>query len=262
MTFAAQNKPKQQETKMLRALLSKTARFGIFLTSLSLFCAQTQGAIIASFDTGVDVDITSSFAGNELYTELCCSEEFTIGSASTSSASGTGSSGGDTEFLDADATGRISAAASGSVDDATGGFARSDWDTVGYFYFENTTSSAITGSVTFNVSWFANIFTATANEEAYATAGVYIEDYDENIVFSNFIELDSLIDGPGDFSTTDTFSFTLDLTLAADDFEEYFLNVDAFGFADDAQGVPEPSGLFLTGLVLMAVVRKRKVSKA
>jgi hypothetical protein len=260
MTFAAQKKRKQ---KMLKALVSKTARFGIFLTSVSLFCAQTQGAIIASFDAGVDVDITSSFAGNELFTELCCSDEFTIGSASTSSASGTGNSAGATELLATGETGTVSAAASGSVDDATGGFASSDWDTFGYFHFENTTGSEISGEVTFDVSWFANIFTATANEEAYATAGVYIDDSYGDIVFEDFIELDSLIKGPGDFSIEpETFSFTLELTLAAGDFEEYFLNVDAFGFAADAQHVPEPSGLFLTGLVLMAVARKRKVSQA
>jgi hypothetical protein len=246
---------------MLKALLSKTARFGIFLTSISLFCAQTQGAIIASFGTGVDVDITSSFAGNELDTELCCSNEFTIGSASNSSASGTGSISS-TEYLNAGQTGKVSAAASGSVDDTTGGYAESEWNTFGYFYIENATGSEITGNVTFDVSWFANIYTATANEEAYATAGVYIEDYDENIVFSDFIELDSSIEGPGAFSAPDMFSFTLDLTLAAGDFEEYSLNLDAFGFAADAQHVPEPSGLFLTGLVLMAVARKRKVSQA
>jgi hypothetical protein len=249
---------------MLKALLSKTARFGIFLTSINLFCAQTQGAIIASFDAGYDVDITSSFAGNELFTELFYDNEFTIGGASTSSV-GTGNSAGATELLAAGETGTVSAAASGSVDDATGGYASSDWDTFGYFYFENTTGSEISGEVTFDVSLFANIFTATANEEAFATAGVDIEDSYGDIVFEDFIELDSLIEGPGAFSIEpETFSFTLELTLAAYDFEEYILNVDAFGFGADAQHlhVPEPSGLFLTGLVLMAVARKRKVSQA
>ena len=55
------------------------------------------------------------------------------------------------------------------------------------------------------------------------------------LFFSDFIERDSLIEGPGTFEFSDAFVLELSLTVADGDFEEYFLIVDAFGFAEEAQ---------------------------
>ena len=111
--------------------------------------------------------------------------------------------------------------------------------------------------MTFDISWFARIFTSSFNEEAVAYASIYIENWDEDIIFYQTIDVDSLFDGPGAFDFSDYSSLDLSVTLADGEFEQYFMAVDSGGFAVN---VPEPSGLLLAGLVLMIAVRKRKRS--
>jgi hypothetical protein len=242
--------------KMIKPLLIKKVGFVLFLTSISLFCAQTQAAIISSFNSGVDVGISATFSENIFDTALVFSDAYTEGS-SVSDSSGSGNSG--PNYLSSNEVGTVSAAASGQVE-SIAGFASSEWTTTGFFYFENTTGVDVDVDVTFDVSWFTNIFTTSAADEAYATAGVYIEDSFGDTVFYDFIELDSLIEGPGLFSSSDDFTLNLNLTIADGDYEEYFLYVDSFGFAEEAQHVvPEPSGIFFAGLALLIASRRRKI---
>lgn len=241
---------------MLKETLVKKLGLGLVLSSLSLLCAQTQGAIITSFDTGVDVEVSSTFSVNEFETEFFDSHVFVDGSAS-------GDASGSDDFgpviLGSDELGIVSAAADGQVN-GMGGFVQSYWETDGYLFFENNTGSDISVNVLFDITWFAEIFTASSDEEAYATAGFFIEDSFGDMVFADFIELDSLIKGPGTFSDSDFFQVNFNFVLADGDFEEYFFIADSYGFAESPQAVPEPKGLLLAGLVLLFAFRKRKLS--
>ncbi|MBA6296997.1 PEP-CTERM sorting domain-containing protein [Colwellia sp. MB02u-9] len=242
---------------MLKKILVKKFGLGLVLSSLSLLCAQSQGEIITSFDTGVDVEVSSTFSVNEFETVLFDSQVFVDGSAS-------GDASGSDDFgpviLGSDEVGLVSAAANGQVN-GMGGFVQSSWETDGYLFFENNTGSDIFVNVLFDITWFAEIFTASSDEEAYATAGFFIIDSFDDMVSAEFIELDSLIKGPGNFSESDSFQVNFNFVLADGDFEEYFFIADSFGFAESPQAVPEPTGLFLAGLALLFAFRQRKLNR-
>jgi hypothetical protein len=242
---------------MLKEILVKKVVLGLVWSSLSLFCFQTQGAIIiTSFDTGVDVEISSTFSVNEFETAFFDSYIFVDGNAS-------GDVSGSDDFgpvnLGSDEVGIVSAAADGQVD-GIGGFVQSYWETDGYFFFENNTGSNISVDVLFDITWFAEIFTSSSDEEAYATAGFFIENSISDMVFEDYIELDSLIEGPGTFSDSDSFEVNFNVVLADGAYEEYYFIADSFGFAESPQAVSEPKGLLLGGLVLLFTLRKRKLS--
>jgi hypothetical protein len=55
---------------MFKKWLVKRMSFGLVLSSLCLFYAQTQAAIITIFDSGVDVEISSTFSDNLFETVL------------------------------------------------------------------------------------------------------------------------------------------------------------------------------------------------
>ncbi|SIS56155.1 hypothetical protein [Neptunomonas antarctica] len=239
---------------MFKKMLVKKVGLGLFLCGASLFSAVSQGSIIASFDAEVDLKVSSTFLTNEFATELFDNDVFVEGSAS-----GDASGSGDADYapLGSGEIGSLRAAANGDVTGAPGSVV-STWSTDGYFYIENTTGSAITGDVTFDISWSANIFTDSLNEEALAYAAVYIEDSYFNVIFDDFIEFDSLIEGAGSSGLGDSFTVQItDLTLAAWDFEEYYIAIDAAGFAE----VPEPGGIFLAGLALLLMMRKCRTNQ-
>ena len=238
---------------MLKKIFVKKIRLGLILTSLSLFCVQTQAAIIASFDSGVNVNVSSTYSENVFKTGLFDSDLFLEGYASGDAS---GSDDSAAVVLDSNGVASVRAAADGTVSGIES-LAVGIWSTDGYFYFENNTGSDVTIDVTFDISWFARIFTSSFNEEAVAYASIYIENWDEDIIFYQTIDVDSLFDGPGAFDFSDYSSLDLSVTLADVEFEQYFMAVDSGGFAVN---VPEPSGLLLAGLVLMIAVRKRKRS--
>jgi hypothetical protein len=243
-----------KELEKLKKGLAKKMGLGLLLSTFSLFCTQSQATIIGNFDTGVDVKISSTVSNNEFGTELFDEFVYVEGSASGDNSG----SGYSDVILGANETGTISAAANGQVD-GIGGFVQSSWETDGYFYFENNTGSIISVDVTFDITWFANIFTFSSDEEVYATAGVFIEDSSGAMVFENWIELDSLIQGPGTFGVSDSFDVNFTFDLADGDSEEYALIVDSFGFAENLQQIPEPSGVILFGLTLLFTIQKRKM---
>jgi len=243
----------KKERKMVTpGLLKKVAWVGL-LSSVSLFCSQSQATIIGSFDTGVDVDISSTVSENEFGTDLFEEIVYVEGNASGNNS---GSVYSDI-MLGANETGTVSAAADGQVE-GVAGFVQSSWETDGFFYLENNTGSDISVNVTFDITWFANIFTSSIDEEVYATAGVFIYDDFGDSVFEQWIELDSLIEGPGTFAISDSFAVNFDFILENNDFKAYSLIVDSFGFAENLQQVPEPVGLLSAGLVLLFVMGKRK----
>jgi hypothetical protein len=240
-----------REQKMVKQGLVKKVGLALLLSSVSIFCSQSQATIIGSFATGVDVEISSTVSentfGTDLVGECVCVE---------GNASGNNSGSDFSELiLGANETGTVSAAADGQVE-GLAGFVQSSWESEGYFYFENSTGSDISVDVTFDITWFADIFTTSIDEEAYATAGVFIEDSIGDSVFQDWIELDSLNKGPGAFSISNSFTVNFDFDLANGEYEEYFVTVDSFGFAE----VPEPAGLLSAGLVLLFVMRKRKIT--
>ena len=243
----------ETELITLKQRIITTLKLVLLIPTMSMFSSQSQAAVIGNFDTGVDVDISSSVAQNEFGTDLFEELVFILGSASGSNS---GSSFSD-QLLGANEVGTVSAAASGLVNSG-GGFVQSSWETDGYFYFENNTGTDITVDVTFDISWFANIFTSSNDEEVYATAGVFIENWEGDSVFAEWIELDSLIQGPGAFSVSDSFSVNFSFVLADGDFEEYALIVDSFGFAESVQQVPEPVGIVCAGFVFLFAFRERK----
>ena len=243
------------EFKMVKQGLVKKVGLALLLSNISIFCSQSQASIIGSFDAGVDVGVSSTVSENEFGTDLFAELVYVEGN---SSGNNSGSDYSGLMNLGANETGTMSAAADGQVN-GLGGFVQSSWETDGFFYFENNTGSDISVSVTFDISWFANIFTSSANEEAYATAGFFIEDSLGDMVFEDWIELDSLLEGPGAFGISDSFAVNFNFVLADGDYEEYFLIADSFGFAENLQQVPEPAGLVSAGLVLLFVMRQRKI---
>jgi hypothetical protein len=250
------NKIAIREHKMVKQGLVKKVGLALLLSSVSIFCSQSQATIIGSFDTGVDVEFSSTVSGYEfgtdLFRECVCIE-------GNASGNNSGSDFSNLMTLGANETGTVSAAADGQVE-GLAGFVQSSWESEGYFYFENNTGSDISVDVTFDITWFANIFTSSIDEEAYATAGVFIDDSSGNSVFEDWIELDSLFEGPGAFGVSDSFAVNFNFDLADGDYEEYYVILDSFGFAENLQQVPEPAGLLSAGLVLLFAMRKRKIT--
>lgn len=245
----------RKELKKLKQQSVQKMGLGLLLSTFSLFCTQSQATIIGSFDTGIDVEVSSTVSNNEFGTDLFDELVYVEGNASG------GNSGSDFSdlILGANETGTVSAAANGQLD-GIGSFVQSSWETLGYFYFENNTGSDISVDVNFDISWFANIFTSSSNEEVYATAGFFIEDSYGDMVYADWIEVDSLIEGPGTFGVSDSFRVNFNFILADGDYEEYYLIADSFGFAENLQQVPEPSGLLLVGLTVLYMSRKGKMS--
>jgi hypothetical protein len=242
--------------KMVKQGLVNKVGLALLLSTVSIFCSQSQAAIIGSFDTGVDVEVSSTVAENEFDTDLIEELVYLEGNASGDNS---GSDFSGLMTLGTNEIGNMNAAADGQVE-GLGGFVQSSWETEGFFYFENNTGSDISVDVNFDISWFANIFTSSSNEEAYATAGFFIEDSLGDMVYQNWIELDSLIEGPGAFGISDSFTVNFNFVLADGDYEEYYLIADSFGFAENLQQVPEPAGILSAGLVLLlATIRKRKI---
>lgn len=245
----------KKELKRQKQRLARKMGLGLLLSTLSLFCTQSQATIIGSTDTGVDVEISSTVSVNQFGTDLFDELVYVEGSAS-----GNNSGSDFSDFsLGANETGTVSAAANGQLD-GIGGFVQISWETDGFFNFGNNTGSNISVDVTFDITWFANIFTSSSDEEVYATAGFFIKNSSGERVFEDWIELDSLIEGPGTFGVSDSFAVNFIFDLADGDSEEYFLIVDSFGFAENLQQVPEPSSLLLVGLALLFAIRKRKIS--
>lgn len=242
-----------KDKKMFKKMLVKKVAVGLILFGTGLFSAVSQGAIIASYDAEVSVEVSSTFESNEFETVLCCNNVYTEGSAS-GNASGSGDAG--PFFSGPGVLGTLSAAANGEVT-GDNSYVDSSWATDGYLFIENTTNSAITGDVKFDISLFASIFTDNIYAEAFAGAYIYIENRDFDVIFDDFIEFDSFFDGLGTFDLAQTFTVDVkDLTIAAGDFEEYLIVIDAIGVA----AVPEPGGVFLAGLALLLAVRKRRTS--
>jgi hypothetical protein len=239
---------------MLKRIVVKKIGLGLILSIISLLCGQSQASIISSFSAGVDFAISSSASQNTFGTDLFDEQVFVQGSASGSN-NGIGVSA--LNILGANEGGNVNASADGQVDGIEG-FVQSSWESEGYFYFENATGSDISVDVIFDITWFANIFTSSSDEEAYATAGVFIENSAGDRVFWDYIELDSLIQGVGSFSYSDSFVANFNINLANGDFEEYYIIVDSFGFAENLQQVPEPGVLLLVCLALLFMVRKQK----
>lgn len=239
---------------MFKKMLVKKVALGLIVCGVSLFSVQSQAAVIASFDAKVDIEVSSTFVTTEFETELCCNDVYVEGSAS-GEASGSGDAGPVT--LGAGEIGTLNALASGEVT-GLGGYVDSVWSTFGSLFIDNSSgTSSITGDVFFDISWSASIFTDSLYSEALAGAWIYIENSYDNIIFDDYIEFDSLLDGPGAFGATQMFSVNVtDVTIAAGDYEEYYITIAAEGLAN----VPEPGGVLLAGLALLLAVRKRKMS--
>lgn len=234
-------------------MLIKKISVGLIACAASLFSALSQGAIISSFDTEVNVEVSSTFVTSEFSTFLCCSGVYLEGSA-LGDASGTGDTGPVT--LEAGEVATLNAAANGAVT-GLGDYVDSVWATSAYLFIDNTTNSDITGDVNFDITWSASIFTGGLHSEAFSGAYLYVDNSYGDIIFDDYIEFDSFWDGPGAFGATQMFNVNLrDVIIDAGDFEEYYIEIAAYGFA----AVPEPSGVFLAGLALLFAVRKRKMS--
>jgi hypothetical protein len=234
-------------------MLIKKVSVGLIACAASLFSALSQGAIISSFHTEVNVGVSSNFVTSEFSTFLCCNEVYEEGSAS-GSASGTGE--GDPVTLGAGDIGELNAVANGQVT-GLGGYVDSYWSSVAYLSIANTTNSAITGDVSFDVFLSVNIFTDSFYSEAFSGAYLYIENRAEDVIFDDYIEFDSFFDGTGELgpqvlSTLDVSSITID----ANSYEEYYIEITAEGFAS----IPEPGGVLLAGFALLFALRKRKMS--
>jgi MYXO-CTERM domain-containing protein len=238
---------------MLNKMFIKKISVGLIACAASLFSALSQGAIISSFDTEVNVEVSSTFVTSKFQTYLCCNEVYEEGSAS-GSASGTGDGGPVT--LGAGDVGVLNAVANGEVT-GLGGYVDSAWSSFAYLSIDNTTSSDITGDVSFDIFLSASIFTDNLHSDAYASAYVYIENSNLDAIFEDFIEFESFFDGPGGFGLQDSFTIKVDnLTIGAGGYEDYYIQISAEGFAD----VPEPGGVLLAGLALLFALRKRKMS--
>ncbi|MFT6895878.1 MAG: hypothetical protein ACJA13_000275 [Paraglaciecola sp.] len=242
------------DKKMFKKMLVRKFGLGLIVCGVSLFSAQSQGAVIASFDAQVNVEVSSTFLSNEFETVLCCGGVYLEGNAS-GDASGTG----DTAPVASGpgVVGTLSAAANGEVT-GLGDYVDGLWATDGYLLIDNESgANPITGDVTFDIFLSANIFTDSLHSEAYAGAFIYIENSFSDVIFREFIAFDSYFDGPGQLGAQDTWAVNItDLTIAARDFETYYIAIQAIGFAE----VPEPGGVFLAGLALLLAVRNRRTS--
>jgi hypothetical protein len=248
---------------MLNKMFIKKVSVALFSCVFSLFCAQSQSGIIADFDAEAKIEVSSTFKSSKFTTELCCNNVSVYGSAS-GDASGSSDAGPFT--LAAGETGTLNAAAKGEV---TGlqSYVDSIWSTYGYLLIDNEFgANSIKGDVNFDMSWSAGIFTNSLYSQAFAGVAIGIEDSYGKIIFDDYIEFDSFFDGPGTFGATQVFTFSvIDLTIGQGDYEEYYISMDTYGFAevqepDGFAKVPEPDGIFLAGLVLLFAFSKRKMS--
>jgi hypothetical protein len=239
---------------MSNKMFVKKISVGLIACAASLFSTLSQGVPIASFDTQVNVNVSSTFVSSEFESFLCCNDVYVEGNA-LGSASGTGDGGPDT--LAAGDIGVLNAAANGEAT-GVGSYVDSVWSTSGYLVIDNKFGlSAITGDVTFEIFLSANIFTDELYSDAYAGAYIYIENYAADIIFDYFIEFESFYEGAGTFGENKSQTIVVTgLTIDAGDFEEYYIEIDAVGFAE----VSEPGGILLVGLALVFAVRKRKMS--
>jgi hypothetical protein len=238
---------------MLNKMLIKKVSVGLIACAASLFSALSQGAIISSFDTKVNVEVSSTFVTSEFSTFLCCNEVYEEGSAS-GNAIGTGNGGPVT--LGAGDIGVLNAVANGQVT-GLGGYVYSSWSSDAYLSIENTTNSAITGDVSFDIFLSVSIFSDSFYSEAFSGAYLYIENLAEDVIFDDYIEFDSFYDGTGELgpfvlSTLDVYN----ITIGANSSEVYSIELFAEGFAS----VSEPGGVLLVGFALLFALRKRKMS--
>ena len=230
-----------------------------FVLSIALLSGLSQAAIIASYDARIDLDISSTFDDNTIETAFF--DSLVDGTANTSgSASGTGDSG--PAPLAANTTSNMNAFANGLINDGVG-FVESLWAFDGYFTIDNLTNDVIMGDVSFDISWLLNIFTDSSAEDAYSSVSIYIEDINGNTVVDSYYELDSLIEGIGAFALADSELVSLNnISIAVDDFAEFIIEIDAYGFAESTRQTPsvsEPSNILMASLAMFLLLRQRKL---
>ena len=238
--------------------IAKSIGLSVFALSIAFISSLSQAAIIASYDARIDVDISSTFNDNTIETAFIDSYVDSTANAS-GSASGTGDSGPDSLAV----ISNMNAFASGLINDDAG-FVDSAWLSDGYFTIDNLTNDVIIGDVFFNISWLFNIFTDSVDEEAYASAIIYIEDGSGNVVADFVYDLDSLIEGQGTFTSSDSELFTLsNISIAAGGFAEFIIEIDAYGYAESTrtvQVVSEPSNILIACMVFIMLIRQRKLN--
>lgn len=237
-----------------------------FIVTLSLSAAAS-ATIISSYDAGAEVTISADFDIIGFETLLLDEDIFEDGG--TASASGSGdaifnlASGGFTT---------VSAFANGEIESHPANvdsFHLSD----AIFLFDNTTASDITGTVTFDLSFFGSIFTDSLEEFALAYSSILIgfehEDeqdvlIDDGLIFDDFFEFDSDFDGVGTVGDTiSTTSLSKTLTIGAGHTVYFYLEVDAAGAAESTRTalpttVPEPSTLAIFALGIMGLSFRKK----
>jgi hypothetical protein len=233
-----------------------------FIITLSLN-ASVSATIISSYDAGAEVTISTDFDIFDLETALF--DEFEDG--------GTASGTGDGIFdLSAGSSTTVSAFASGEIVSHPadiGSYHLAD----ALFFFDNSTSADITGTATFDLSFFASIFTDTLDESAFAFSSVFIDfehvnvdglTIDSGTIFDSFFDFDSSFEGVGTFG--DTFAtlppIEKELTIGAGDSVSFYLEVDADGGAGSTRAappttVPEPSTLVIFALSIMGLASNR-----
>lgn len=219
-----------------------------------LFSNISHAAVISSYEAGLNIDISSQADYIEFETVLFDSF-FDFSGSATGSTGGSGDSG--VVFPATGDTNTLSASTFGQVTDA-GDFIEGAWYMDGYFYAENNTGNDI--DITIDISWFANIFTDSVDEDASAVASIIIEDGSLNTIVDDFISFDSFFEGVGEFGTGNPFSWqTITLTVADGDFEELFIYADVDGFAESFRAplvVSEPGSLLLASLGFVLLFRR------
>jgi hypothetical protein len=245
------------------------ATCGLILT-LSL-SATASATIISSYDAGAEVTISADFDIIGLETFLDFEDVFEDGG--TGSASGSGDATFD--LLAGEST-TVSAFASGEIEPHPA-YVDSIYLSSAEFFFDNATAGDITGTVTFDLSYFASIFTDSLEEFALAYSSIFIdfvhEDdlgdiVEEGILFDDFFEFDSDFDGVGTFGDITPTITPVDktLTIGAGHSVLFYVELDAAGAAESIRAappttVPEPSTLAIFALGLMGL-SFRKINKA
>ncbi|NQY49341.1 MAG: PEP-CTERM sorting domain-containing protein [Colwellia sp.] len=243
----------------------KNLSAGLIFVAALITSPISMATLIASFDAGTELSISSSFASSEF--ESFFDDDFLdiMGLASGSvSGSGDGSS-----TLSAEELVMLSAFADGSVT-GTPGSVEGFYLSSGELIIENTGGETLAGEVFFDISMVAAIFTETGDEwsNAFSMLVIGFEIYDdlgelvdEDILFDEFIEFDSSFEGTGDFSDSIIDSLTEEVSLDSGESIIYYFELDASGFADTVREpsltIPEPSILVLFSLTIMALVARR-----
>tara|TARA_R110001583_G_C5658391_1_gene409417 strand:- start:667 stop:1431 length:765 start_codon:yes stop_codon:yes gene_type:complete len=240
----------------------------IFTFTLS---ATASATIISSYDAGAEVTISADFDIIGLETFLDLEDVFEDGG--TGSASGSGDA---TLDLTAGDSTTVSAFASGEIESHPA-YVESTYLSSAEFLFDNATAGDITGTVTFDLSYFASIFTDSLEEFALAYSSIVIgfehEDdsgalVGEGFIFDEFFEFDSEVDGVGSAGSTIPTTASVDkmLTIGAGHSVLFYVEIDAAGAAESIRAslpttVPEPSTLAIFALALMGL-SLRKINKA